>query len=340
MEKRSNGIDITRLIIAVLTVACHSNLFIDVNTELYNIVSRYFVRSFVVYFLMVSGYYYIAGLINSTVDFSSRFFKILKTYLVWTVIYYAFSFINSIIINQEDLGEFLMQRLRYFFIDGSFYHLWYFLALLYSLILVTIIYKFFNEKGLFALAVVAVFINVVCVFGRAYIFSGEKIPILSEFFGFGGFHQFVLIVAIGLSSFSGGYFIYLAKNKYKASFLPITIMSVVFVSEMLFLVLVMKSTLYPELFFSVYPFAACLVLTLLKHPTKKLKTLATFSRKTAGFIYFVHPLVILSVKGIFEVYNVSLGSTALFFVSLSIVFILSFILSKMNNRMSKVLMGR
>ncbi len=343
LSKRNNSIDIFRLVIAVVTVACHSNIFIDINSVMYNILSRYSVRFIVAYFLIVSGYFYIKSLIENKANFNSWFFSALKTYAVWTLIYYSLSFVTSVIIGGEPIDRFFIERVIFFFIDGSYYHFWYFLALLYSILLTTIIHKFFKEKGILIFAIISIIINVIAILGTGYSFIGDNIPFLAPIYSFPKFHPLVLICAVGFSSFTAGYFIYLIKKgnfiKAKASLVLLLVSSVLYMAEILFLVLVMKSTDNPYAFFMVYPLAICLLLVFINHPMPKYTKFANLGRKVSGFIYFVHPLVLVSLKIAFDYLNLNVNSILVFLIAITIIIPVTFIFVKLDNGFTRTLMG-
>ncbi len=340
---RNHSIDICRLLLAIFIVACHADIFIDINMDLYNLIPRYLVRFIVVFFLMVSGYFYISDLIANKANFKQWLLTLFKTYLLWSLIYYSISFVTSVIIDKTPIDVFLIQRVKYFFFDGSFYHLWYIVALIYSLIAVTFVYRFFKEKGLLIFSIISIVLNIISAFITAYSFIGQNIPIISDLIKFSEIDTLVLIFGIGFSSFSAGYLILLIKVKKiitpKMSLIFFIIASILHLIEAMYLVLVMNSIDNPKVFFSMYLYSLSLVLFCLDRPMTKFDKFGAYSRKTAAFVYYIHPLILLGFNKVFEFLNLNIGSILLTLSTLLTCLVLAYICNRFDNNIFRYLLG-
>lgn len=88
------------------------------------------------FFFVSSGYFYIKGKCN----FKKYIKRLLITYISWSIIYLILQVYNTLNINGNiitTLKSFIIE----FFIYGSYYHLWYIVALLLCIIITTVFYK-------------------------------------------------------------------------------------------------------------------------------------------------------------------------------------------------------
>ncbi len=342
ISKRNNSIDSFRLIVAIWVVFGHADAFMDISENLHNL-NRYVCQVAVVYMLVVSGYYYILGLLKGRSNFKATLFSILKTYLFWTAVYYALSFFISVIIGGEPLQDFLIQRIVYFFFEGSFYHFWFFPALIYSMLAITLVHRLFGEKGILAFSVFAILINLLCAFGSGYSFIGQNFPVLSEFYSWSGFYSLSLIIAVGFSSYSAGYFAILVKKhdliKPKTSLIVLAITFFLYMAETLFLVYVMDSVENTKIFFTVYPMGLCMMFAFLNYPMPKWSKLAEYAKKSAGFIYYVHPLILLGLQMVFTYIGWQVSGSLRTMIALLIILPAAFVLIKWDNALSRLLLG-
>ncbi len=340
---RNNTVDITRFVFAVIILFCHADLFIDINTDFYNIFFRLAVRVTVLYYLIVSGYYYISALLKGKANFKKQFFSVLKIYALWTLIYYVISFVLSVVIDNEPLDVFIVERIKFFFLDGSFYHFWYFLALLYSMAAITLVYRFFKEKGLLVFAIISLIFNIIAVFGTTYLFIGKTFPMLSRFYESPNFIAIMLIFAIGFSSFSSAYFIIKIRERnifsQKSSLILLIITALMYLAECSILVLVFDSTERPYVFFTCYPLMIFTMLFVLEYPLPKQTKISELSKKSAGFIYYVHPLVLLGLQFSAGFIGYKFNSIFLAITALLITLAMTYVMLKIDNKFTNTLMG-
>ena len=159
MSKKVN-IDLWRFIASFLIVAIHISPLIKISPEFDFFFTRILGRTAVPLFLMITGYYVLDKSLNhkkALVDYTK---KILKIYLFCIILYlpiniYAgkFETINIVTIIQD------------LFINGTFYHLWYFPALIVG---IWITYYFIKQLGMKNTLIIATFLYFIGLLGDSY----------------------------------------------------------------------------------------------------------------------------------------------------------------------------
>lgn len=151
-QKKGNALDITRLIAALLVICNHTSPLALISTDLDFILARIIARLAVPFFFMVTGYFILAKREESSISRSLRIkkwcIKLLKLYGIAILIYlpinyYANQLQPDIIVIVQDL-----------FFNGTFYHLWYFPAVLIGVWLVNELMRIFKPKTLLLITTV------------------------------------------------------------------------------------------------------------------------------------------------------------------------------------------
>ncbi len=137
-----------------MIIAIHVNLFWDSNDSLNVFIVDILCRFAVPFFAVCSGYF-LKGVYESSskVDGSEAGLlslrkygkKIIKLYLIWSVIYLLFSLPEWVETGWFSTRAFLdygIASIRF----GSYYHLWYLLSLIYAIFLLLVIIKYFSDK--------------------------------------------------------------------------------------------------------------------------------------------------------------------------------------------------
>ena len=141
---RNNSIDIFRYICAILVVSIHAVPFIEINTTVSYFFVKILPRIAVPFFFAISGYYYIKKITKKGANIKEIFWnytiKLLKVYSLWSLIYVLINFISSIG-TEMNIFSFLKRTIINYFFYGSNYHLWFFPALFFALILTTFFVK-------------------------------------------------------------------------------------------------------------------------------------------------------------------------------------------------------
>ena len=154
MQKRNNVIDAAKYVAALMVIAIHTGLFSDVNDVLYVFVVHIVCRAAVPFFAICTGYYMGGKLtFHDKLEYSTknrdvfvyRWKKVVALYLIWTCMYLVFSipfWIRSGWYSPMAFVDYAIAAL----INGSHYHLWYLLYLIYSLPIAYLLLRWCSEK--------------------------------------------------------------------------------------------------------------------------------------------------------------------------------------------------
>ena len=219
MEKlakiRNNAIDIFRYICAILVVCVHAVPFAEINSNLSYFFVQILPRVAVPFFFTISGYYYIKKILEEGADINKIFWKyvlkLLILYSLWSIIYIMIKFIQGL--GQGiDIFSFLKQTILNYFFYGSYYHLWFFPALFFSISITTLFAKMKKVKWL---AYSSIVLYIIGCLGCSYFAIGEQIPLIKGLIHFSHFKLIRTVILMGLPFFIMGYFVNLLQEKIK-----------------------------------------------------------------------------------------------------------------------------
>lgn len=144
LEQKGTRLDFIRLIMALLVIANHTSPLAVINSDADFLLSRVIARLAVPFFFMVSGYFVLARRKESKAMRSRR----IKDWLIQTMKLYALAIVLYLPINYYagQLSEGVLGWLKDVLIDGTFYHLWYFPAVITGLWLVSEMMKQMKDK--------------------------------------------------------------------------------------------------------------------------------------------------------------------------------------------------
>lgn len=186
MDAKQNyrGLDLFRLIAAVLVVAIHTSPLTSFSADADFFAARILSRVAVPFFFMVTGHFVVSGFLNAA-DADRKW----KRYLIKISLYYGIAVLLYLPIgiyagHYDDLNAYGVFRLLVF--DGTFYHLWYFPASIIGVTLVYLMSKRMRVSGMLAAAGVLYLIGLL---GDSYFGLIQKVPVLCEGYGY-GFHIF------------------------------------------------------------------------------------------------------------------------------------------------------
>lgn len=292
-RKRVNSIDIFRLICALLVVAIHTHPFTDVNETIGFIVVQILPRIAVPFFFCISGYYYIEKLNAGESVCKQTFLKVLKLYIFWACIYYIRDFILYMCTGRLNIKGIIYTFIVEFFTSGASYHFWYFVGLLFSIVAVGLFYKLRIQK---ALPFVAAFLYTIGLLGCSYYAIGTQIPFLEKIINSQYFTFIRRNFLMGFPFFCmGGIIEKLRKKDEKHMFVKISISTVLFFAEIVFVV---KSHLQSNIVITIFLpiLLAFVVICLLNHPLSGYDSTAKKCRSLANYIFYVHPLFIWALQ--------------------------------------------
>ena len=147
---RNNLIDVLRLICAYMVVAIHTHPLQECSKLGTYILSSVIPQIAVPFFFVVSGYFFYNKVIGNSDSVERCVVKqiknVLKEYCLWSVLYIVVNFMNMIIGENFTLKGFIADTIIRFFFAGTFYHLWYMVALIVSMCIVGIFLKIDKAK--------------------------------------------------------------------------------------------------------------------------------------------------------------------------------------------------
>jgi len=184
MKRQYASIDIARYVLALLVVCIHTFPFLEIS-ETFN---TYFIhtvcRLAVPFFFTTSGFFFFRNYDSENEDLNETRLKkalirLFRIYLIWTIIYLPYT-----IFDYTHTGfhiKYLFTYVRDFFLNGSYYHLWFLPALMLADIIVYCLYK---NKGLNFTLLITLILYFVGYLINVYTPIWESIPGVSFFFGF------------------------------------------------------------------------------------------------------------------------------------------------------------
>lgn len=215
--------------------------------------------------------------------------KMAILYIILSVVYFVVIFLQNPTLLHEPKRWMIID----FLFNGSYYHLWYMLGILYSIVIILFFCKLKAKKFLLPIALMCYAVGLL---GTSYYGIGCKIPVLKTLYSFGYFDFIRRVLFMGFPFMVLGWTI--SENKFgvsltKRQLMFITIIvALVFVGENIIVTLtglsrnvVITIFLFPLLFLI---FNLCLA-----HPLTRLTNTASYCRKVANFIYYWHPIAIL-----------------------------------------------
>ena len=184
MKRQYASIDIARYVSALLVVCIHTFPFLEIS-ETFN---TYFIhtvcRLAVPFFFTTSGFFFFRNYDSENEDLNETRLKkalirLFRIYLIWTILYLPYT-----IFDYTHTGfhiKYLFTYVRDFFLNGSYYHLWFLPALMLADVIVYCLYK---KKGLNFTLLITLILYFVGYLINIYTPIWESIPGVSFFFGF------------------------------------------------------------------------------------------------------------------------------------------------------------
>lgn len=280
-KSRNCSIDIFRILFAIYVVALHSiPIWLDSHPFLSVTILSFF-RFSVPFFLMISGYYFFKKSENYLSNIFIYLKKIIITYFFWSCLYFVISFISW---GYKSPVGFLVNCVYSFLVSGSYYHLWYFPALIFAICLSALFYRLGLKKTLFCISFL--------VYPLCYLLSNYNLltsaPVVSKGI------SILQPLAQGLFYFNCGQLINIIHHKYTTTKNQ---RSLTFILP--FCVLLWFALIWCDFFFSldldliiifgIYFNVGMIILVLLLNPMPKYSDAAQKCRYLANFTYYSHP---------------------------------------------------
>lgn len=176
----NNAIDVMKFICAILVVIIHAPPLLSYNESANFILVDIIARIAVPFFFVCAGYFFFQkinlenGKIknnSSLKTFKTYTFHLIKIYGFWTI-FYLLWWIPLWYIKGNLTFANLKGYMLSIFISGSFYHLWYIVALLYGLLFAFFLLKYINVKIVILTAIIFYFIGTI-QYSYGWVFSGN-----------------------------------------------------------------------------------------------------------------------------------------------------------------------
>ena len=288
-DKRNVLIDVIRVIAAVGILLSHVDLSMygSVGALLGQFLS---VRFSLMFFLAIIGFYleksYQAG---KNVTFR-RVCSLTRVYAAWTLIYLALSFVLLVLIQKMPLGDYLLSRVKGFFFTGSYYHFWFYPAVIYAILFIGLIKKALRDGAMRLLVPLASVLYIIGLLGTGYLPLGRQIIGLSALYVMKDFEAFMHLALLGFPSVVFG--MVAAKDTGKQSGKMLAAFSVLYVVESVVLCIVLGWRDDPPMLLTT-PFLTVLFIRWIQNKDFSIqKTDPVFLRTLSAGIYNVHPLIL------------------------------------------------
>lgn len=342
-NRQYGGFDLCKIAAAFLVVAIHTSPLVSFSTDADFILTRVFARVAVPFFLMVSGFFLLPQyLYQNSTDRRPilRFWKkTLFLYLLATLIYLPVSFYAGHLNGLSALAVF-----RVIVFDGTFYHLWYLPAAMLGVGLVYLLSRKLPPRAIIAVSLIFYLIGLL---GDSYFGLADRIPALSA--AYNGMFQLFAYTRNGI--FYAPVFLVLgawigqchrcnpqsdSKKRDGAGFVLFMILMTVEGLTLHHFGIQRHDSMYIMLL-PVMFFLFRLVLSWNKKPSRNL-------REASMWIYLIHPLSIVVVRGAAKVAGLTellVNNSLVHYLAvcaLSCVF--AFFVSKLPRRKPPFLKGR
>ncbi|AFS77583.1 serine-type alanine/serine racemase [Gottschalkia acidurici 9a] len=324
-----NGLDSFRIVAALMVVAIHTSPFTSLDTTADFIFTYVISRIAVPFFLMITGYFSLNKCLQDRETLLKFLIKNSKIYLMAIILYiplniYAKHFVQ---------GNLPVDIIKAIIFDGTFYHLWYFPAVITGVLIVYFFRKKFNLKTTFTITLLLYLIG---LFGDSYYGLISNNPYIAKFYDGifsvssytrnGIFYAPIFLVMGEIIALRDSK---ISKPKYLTCFFT-SLLLMVLEGLILYKFQIQR---HNSMYLLLLPCMFFLFQLLVKYKGNTSKSI----RSITLWIYLIHPIMIVVVRGIAEATNtrnILINNSFLHYLavsSLSICFS-SFIYYTMNHR--------
>ncbi len=316
MRKYYQNIDVYKIFLAILVICIHTNPLQDISEMASYILSGCLARIAVPLFFCFSGFLFGQCVTSNKMIFSYALKYIKKNlwvYIKWSFLYFPIMVLEYYINGKTFLLSLFLEIRDSIFI-GSYFHLWYFPALILSILLITILFYFKINKGL-------IFIFSLIIYLTGVLISTYKIYNINIFTRNGLFFGF-LFCSMGFY-FSKKNVI---ENRYKINIIGITFSILFLLVEGLIVKYVFKSA-NSDMYFSLVLICYFVIkIILYNRPIKLIKKNFHF-KEFSLFLYCFHPFPLLIWETSYKILSLRSNSILRF----SFVMIVTLIMWKIKN---------
>ena len=322
-----------RIVAAILVVAIHTEPFLDQNAYVGFFASQVITRIAVPFFFCISGYYFYQGLQKGKIGVKDTAWRYFKYYGFWTLVYYVLDIVTILARGEKTIDWF--SYIEDFFLFGSVYHFWYFVAIIVSVIVFGISYRIGITKWI---VLISMGFYVFGVLSSSYFYLFENVAFFKVLHDFQHFVTVRRILFTGLPFFCVGFYVerLLELENNRRTTWKVMVFGGLFLVEIFgvkFLNLADNITITFGLYFlTIYG-----VVLLLKLPLSGYERIAKTCRGLATYIYCVHPMfiILLSYFGFYIHLNNFFKFSFILVVCLVTWFLLKFLNMKLNSKIIK-----
>ncbi len=286
------NLDWIRVIATIFVIAIHTYPFATINENVDFLFTHVFCRIAVPLFLMITGYYVVNRGMQDKTYLIQYTKKIARLYGICILIYLPINIYAGIFETMH-----VSDYIKWIFFNGTFYHLWYFPALLLG---IWILYFLMQHTKEWLLQTILFFLFLIGLFGDSYYGITLNISFLKSFYDvifliFDYTRNGIFYVPIFL--YLGYYF---SKIKWTVSLksnLLLFIYFIVFLELEGFLLQQYALQRHDSMYILLIPTMICLFPLLLQANSKadaKIRNIATTA-------YIIHPLMIVLIRGVAKV---------------------------------------
>lgn len=271
MLERNLSIDILKIFLAIIIVALHGKIFIDINEELYFYLVNGLFRVGVPIFLIITGYYF-----YYVKNLKSWVRRVLILYLIWSI-FYSFIWFEPLSSTKNILSDVM-------FLFFGFHHLWYLAGLLLGGVLVYLVKNKSLKLQIFLALSLFLSGTSIQYIGNLHIFNGIIDKIINIYY----FHRNFLTLCFPLLMI--GFWInkYNIKDKINnISILVSVSLVILFLEVYLNYNFISKSESLDQLYSLIIVCPLIFIAFLKMNMMGKSKEIALFSTG----IYLIHPLI-------------------------------------------------
>lgn len=168
------NMDIYRMLASIMIVAIHIYPLAAFHDGIDYLFTRVLFRIAVPLFLMITGYYLLPKAETNLSILKKYTIKIIKIYIFSILLYLPINLYNGYFQNFS-----ILSLIKDIFITGTFYHLWYFPALLYGLWILYFILKIKDKKYII---IILAALYIIGLFGDSYYGLIENIAFIRTFY--------------------------------------------------------------------------------------------------------------------------------------------------------------
>ncbi len=340
MKASKISMDKFRIIAAILIIAIHIFPFASINETLDFVFTHVICRIGVPFFFMITGYFVLPKAIEDKRKLIKYTLKIVKIYAICILIYLP---INIYARQLQNLT--ILEIIKNICINGTFYHLWYFPAIILGIWVTYFLVKHLN-KTLSLISITILYI--IGVFGDSYFGISKQITIISKIYD----AIFMIADYTRNGLFFAPIFISLGYSfnnmKNKISQNKSAIFTIIFTFFMIFEGIILKHfnlQKHDSMYFMLVPtmfFIFNILVQINNENNKKLRNIATI-------IYIIHPMFIIFIRGVAKIIgleNIMINNSVINYilvVTSTIIFSIIFetikeiILNRKNTKIEKIM---